>query len=155
MAISLEKKAEAFYLTLSIKFSNHPDVSQFWQGMMKDEIYHAQVLQKTLDSLSEETRLLPVDVVGFNYNDSDLKMLSSLCLGQNINNLEDALDIAYTLESSEINSKVTSLAKKFMKPDEMRYFVLLVLEKHVSKLEEFSKSFGDEEIRRGILAKSY
>ncbi len=37
IAISLEKKAEAFYLGLSNKFSDHPEVSEFWKGMMKDE----------------------------------------------------------------------------------------------------------------------
>ena len=56
-AISLEKKAEAFYLDLSNKFSDHPEVSEFWKGMMKDEAQHAQVLQKSLDSLTEEQRL--------------------------------------------------------------------------------------------------
>jgi len=36
----------------------------------------------------------------------------------------------------------------------MIYFILSVLEHHVSKLEEFSISFGDENYRPRILAKN-
>ncbi len=71
----------------------------------------------------------------------------SLCDLQNVKNLDDAYDAAYNLEFSEINSKVKSLLRKFMKSEEMINFILSVLEHHVSKLEEFSISFGDEELQ--------
>jgi hypothetical protein len=78
----------------------------------------------------------------------------SLCDLQKVKNLDEAYEAAYNLESSEINSKVKSLLKEFMKSEEMIHFILSVLEHHVSKLEEFSKSIGDEEFRIRILAKN-
>jgi len=154
IAISLEKKAESFYLGLSNKFSDHPEVSEFWKDMMKDEILHARSLQKSLDSLTEEQCRIPVDAASTNYSDDELQRYLSLCDLQKVKTLDDAYDAAYNLEFSEINSKVKSLLKKFMKSDEMIHFILSVLEHHVSKLEEFSKSFGDEEARKRVLAKT-
>ena len=153
-AISLEKRAEAFYYGLANMFSHNPEVSEFWKIMMKDEIYHAQVLQKKLDSLTEEQTSVQVDMLGIGYSDEEMRMFSSLCDLTGTENLEDAYDKAYRLESSEINSKAKSLIKEFMTSEEMINFILSVLEKHVSKLEEFSKSFGDEEIMRSILTKT-
>ena len=153
IAISLEQKAEDFYLGLSNKFSDHPEVSEFWKGMMKDEEQHARALQKSLNALTEEQRLMPVEVAGTNYSDDEIQRYLSLCDLQSIKNLDDAYEAAYSLESSEINSKVKSLLKEFIKSEEMIYFILSVLEHHVSKLEEFSKSCGDENFRLRILAK--
>ena len=154
IAISLEKRAEAFYFGLSNKFSDYSEVSEFWKGMMKDEIQHARALQKSFDSLTEEERLLPVDVAGISYSDNEMQGYLSLCDLQRVKNLDDAYEAAYNLEFSEINSKVKSLLRKFMKSEDTKYFILSVLEHHVSKLEEFSKSFGDENFRQRILAKS-
>jgi len=122
--------------------------------MIKDEIQHARALQKSLDSLSEEQRLMPVDAAGTNYSDDEIQKFLSLCDLQRIKTLDDAFDAAYNLEYSEINSKVKSLLKEVMKSEEMVHFILSVLEHHVSKLEEFSISFGDEESRKRVLAKN-
>ena len=154
IAISLEKKAGDFYLGLSNKFSAHPEVSEFWKGMMKDEDQHARALQKSFDSLTEEERLLPVDVAGISYSDNEMQGYLSLCDLQRVKNLDDAYEAAYNLEFSEINSKVKSLLRKFMKSEDTKYFILSVLEYHVSKLEEFLKSFCDEESRKRLLAKT-
>ena len=152
-AIALEKKAGAFYAALSDKFSNYPEVSEFWIDMMNDEGQHARFLQKALDSLSEEQRLRHVDGSVANYSDEELQMYLSLCDPQGIKTLDDAYEIAYKLESSEINSKVKSLLKEFIKSDQMIYFILSVLDKHVSKLETFEKSFGDAEFMRNLPVK--
>ena len=85
---------------------------------------------------------------------NEMQRFLSLCDLSRVKTLDDAYEAAYSLESSEINSKVKSLLKEFMKSEEMIYFILSVLEHHVSKLEEFSKSFGDEEFRQKILAKN-
>lgn len=154
IAISLEKKAGAFYFGLSDKFLDHPEVAEFWKGMMSDEDQHAQALQKSLDSLTEEQRLMPVDAAGTSYSDDEMQRYLSLCDLQKVNTLDDACDAAYNLEFSEINSKAKSLIKKFMKSDDMIHLILSVLEHHVSKLEEFSKSYCDEESRKRILAKT-
>ena len=154
IAISLEKKAEAFYFGLSDKFSDHPEVSEFWKGMMKDEDQHARVLQKSLDSLDEQQRHMPVEAAGASYSDNEIQRYLSLCDLQKVKTLDDAYDAAYNLEFSEINSKVKSLIKKFMKSDEVIQLILSVLEHHVSKLEEFSKTYCDEESRKRILAKT-
>jgi len=153
-AIALEKKAEAFYAALSDKFSNYPEVSEFWKDLMKDETQHARFLQKTLDSLSEEQRFLAVDESVANYSDEEMQKFLSLCDLQGIKTLDDAYEMAYRLESSEINSKVKSLLKEFIKSDQMIYFILSVLDKHVSKLETFEKSFGDAKFMRNLPAKT-
>jgi len=115
IAISLEQKAGAFYLGLSNKFSDHPEVVEFWKGMMNDEDRHARALQKSLDSLAEEQRLMPVDVACTNYSDDEMQRFLSLCDLHKVKNFDDAYEAAYSLESSEINSKVKSLLKEFMK----------------------------------------
>jgi hypothetical protein len=78
----------------------------------------------------------------------------SLCDLQKVKTLYDAYHAAYNLEFSEVNSKVKSLIKKYIKSDEMIHLFLSVLEHHVSKLEEFSKSYCDKESRKRILAKT-
>lgn len=153
-AIALEKKAEAFYAGLSNKFSNYPEVSEFWKDMMKDESHHARFLQKTLDSLGEEQRLLPLDKSVSSYSEEEMQTYLSLCDLQCIKTLDDAYEMAYKLESSEINSKVKSLLKEFIKSDQMIYFILSVLDVHVSKLEKFEKSFGGAEFMKNLPSKA-
>jgi len=153
-AITLERKAEAFYAGLSYKFSNYPEVSEFWKDMMKDEGQHVRFLQKTLDSLSEEQRLMHVDGSVANYSVEEMQKYLSLCDLQSIKTLDDAYETAYKLESSEINSKVKSLLKEFIKSEQTIYFILSVLDKHVSKLERFEKSFGDVKFMRNLPAKA-
>jgi hypothetical protein len=88
-----------------------------------------------------------------NYSDEEMQKYLSLCDLQGIKTLDDAYEMAYKLESSEINSKAKSLLKEFIKSDQMIYFILSVLDKHVSKLETFEKSFGDSEFMRNLPAK--
>jgi rubrerythrin len=68
IAISMEKKAGPFYFGLPDEFSDHPEVSEFWKGMMKDEDRHARALQKSLNSLNEEQRHMPVEAAGTSYS---------------------------------------------------------------------------------------
>ncbi|MBI5640873.1 MAG: hypothetical protein HZA17_10645 [Nitrospirae bacterium] len=151
-AISIEKKAGVFYQGLSKKFSNHPAVSDFWKTMMHDEAEHAGILQNILDSLSEERREETVDVSVMNISKEEVDYFSSVYSLLRIETLDDAYELAFRLESSEINSKVQSLISNYVPSEKRASLILSVLKDHISRLDDFSKLFGNEERRKSVMA---
>jgi len=147
LAISAEKRAQAFYAELAKMFRNAPDVSATWQEMMNDEALHESKLNYTLMRLSEEELGAPAPEV--------LQELRRTLPGnsledklRSIRNLDDAYEIAYWLEHIEINTAFELILSRYMKSEERIDFIRDLIDEHLGRLHRF----GDMEWRQNIPA---
>jgi hypothetical protein len=152
MACATERAAAHFYEGLAYLFQDHPEISEFWRTMMKDELAHERQLSEIKRGLSanqlskaaekEIARELEREVAKF-IPKFDLTTIETL---------DDAYEVAYDLEYSEINSVYKAIVNKCVSEVDRVEFVLAQNLKHVSRLETFSKSVADEARRRSIIA---
>ena len=149
LAMSAEESAQAFYAELSRMFRHMPDVSARWKEMMNDEVQHKNSLEKIFAELSEEELCAPApDIIQ--------KLRATLCnislkdKLSSVKTLDDAYEIAFWLEHSEVNIAFKVMwsrpitATSFQNND----LVVDMISKHVAKLN----GFGNKEWRQEIKA---
>jgi rubrerythrin len=147
LAMSAEESARAFYASLSTKFAHMPDVSARWKELMRDEALHKSRLEKILSQLSEKELSAPAPDIfqklkeTLHGNSLEEKLAS-------IETLDDAYEIAYWLEDSEVNAAFKIILSRFVTSEERKDFVMDLINEHVSKL----RGFGNVEWRQGIKA---
>jgi len=147
--IAAENTARDFYLGLVQKFSSQPVVSAFWKTMSEDEEEHTRILEKTRNSLSGSKLDVFVDT-------SMAKKAQALCklsiseMLDSIHNLNDAYLLAHDLEYSEVNTLFNFLKLKFIPRDEKDKLSPDLIDRHLRRLVDFQKTFGDAERRKGI-----
>lgn len=152
LSITGEQIMRDFYLGLVDKFSNHPEVSDFWKNMAEDEIHHIQDLEdirasRTSKQLQETINPSFLhglkDALNFNLKD---KL-------ESINNLDDANDVANYLETSEINKVFDLLITKKASSDDVHVFLKSTIEEHLKGPLECHEIFGNAESRQKIACK--
>jgi rubrerythrin len=151
LAITAEKKNKEFYVGLAKIFSPQREVANFWLGMVMEEEQHTQELENIRKSLLPSQLSFPVDssilqkarkAVTFSVTES----LNSIA------NLEDAYQIVYELERSEVNTVFAFIMNEFIPSDNQKKFMLLQLENHTQKIVKFSEIFGESDLRKKVLA---
>ena len=152
LAIRIEKSQQALYHKLSEMFSHLSDVSDFWKGMEKDEMYHAKTLEKIRGSLHPYQLLTPADPSILR----KIKEVLNTPLKERMNSiktLNDAYDLSHEIENSELNMIFEFLVKEFESSEETKKFALEEIDYHLDKLMKFPQTFGDIDWRKSIVIK--
>lgn len=150
-----ERAAMNFYKGLARSFSYVPRVSIFWEDMMRDEAFHIQELMDIRNMLTDEQLFEPADRSIINTAKNELERLAEKFDLKAVVTLDDAYEIAYELEYSEVNMVFRAIVSKFVLSEIRSKFVLSQIREHVSKLEYFSKSIANPENRRNTLARHH
>lgn len=151
-AISCEKLAAAVYRGFMKKFAHVPEIKEFWNDLVKDEVKHAKGLEEVFESLTDEQRSEPADSRLIRELRRILALRSEDVAGP-VETLDDAFNIANELEDSEVNAAFRSLTKEFIPKEEYRKALLDTLEVHLARLTYFSENYGDSAWRKSIKAK--
>ncbi len=152
LAIAAEKAAMNFYKGLARSFSHLPEAAHFWEDLSRDEALHMQELIEIRNTLSENQLGETADPWLVEKAQNELKRFTEKFDLKAVVTLDDAYDIAYELEYSEVNEVFQALVNRYVSSDTRTSFVLSHIREHVSKLEDFSKRIADAETRRTILA---
>ncbi len=148
LAISAEESARVFYSELSRMFKHMPDVSARWKELSHDEVLHKNGLEEIFSQLSEAELSAPapgiLQKLKETLKDSSLEdKLSS------VETLDDAFEIAYRLEYSEVNTAFEIIMSRFVTSAVRQNFVMDLVGEHVAKLQ----GFGDAGWRQNIKAR--
>lgn len=147
LAMSAEESARAFYAELSRMFAHIPDVSARWKELMKDEALHRERLEKIFRQLSEQDLSAPAPDI--------LQKLKQTLHGNSLEDklssvetLDEAYEIAYWLEDSEVNTAFKIILSRYVTSDERKDFIMDLISEHMAKL----RGFGNAEWRQAIKA---
>lgn len=149
LVIELEKAAADFYRGLAEKFSHVPKVSEFFIGMLMDEIQHVQVATNIRGSLTPSQLHDPAEPLLLRKVRETLRCLDEDKLNS-VRTLDDAYQMAHQLESSEIDTILKLLMSRFGDFDAEKRFAVLDI-RHADKLTEFFQASGSAEWRKSIL----
>lgn len=150
-AISIELIAGRIYRDFSKFFSYEPDIASFWDGMCDDENKHAEILKETRDSISSEIMGSPADPTMWEKM-AVVKSMMGKAVYKEVNNLDDAYDLAHQIESSEIEAIFKFLTLEYFSSPLREAFISSEIVDHQSKLMTFSEKFGPKTWRREIMA---
>ena len=150
LAIAAEKAAAQFYETLSCAFQGEPDVAACWKGLMSDELFHAEQLSRVLAELPQAVRSSDADAVQYKSAAENLRRFSLLLNSRYIQQLEDAYDIAYELEYSEVSQIFCGLLSDYATRPGDPDFALNLIRDHAGRLEELLRICGGPERMRSI-----
>ena len=143
-AVGAEDTARAVYLGFVRKFSSVPEVSAFWQTMADDESDHARILSSLYVHIIEADRHAPIDA-RMAEKARALGKLNAATLLNSVKNLDDAYQVAYDIESSEINTVFNFLTILFLTQDESYDIISATIDRHLLRLAQFSRKFGSVE----------
>ncbi len=148
-AIEVEYKAAHFYGTLSKLFLQVPGLSTFWQSMKADELEHANMLHEARKMMSPE-QLLQDPGRKIWKDMANVQLLLSKDLLAEINTLEDAYQLSYNLEFSEINTIFQFLAVESIPSERLKALIHSMIDGHLKKISDFTRTFGDSDWRKSI-----
>jgi rubrerythrin len=151
LAITAENAAMNFYRGLSLIFSHVSPASLFWEDMMNDEALHARELRNIRERLTEDQLNMPADRTLIMKAEKELEVFSGKFNLSAISTLDDAYEIAYDLEYSEVNAVFQAIVGEFVSAEVRLRYVTQVRE-HVAKIEDFPKTVVDLERMRKIPA---
>ena len=143
-AIAAEHAARKVYVGFTHKFMHLPDVSDFWQTMADDEGDHGRILSGMRERVSYEELAAPIDARLAEKADR-LKHLNIQQLVNSVGNLDDAYQVAYDLESSEVNAIFNFLTIRFLSTEESYEIITATIDRHLLRLADFTRTFGDAE----------
>lgn len=152
LACQTERAAAEFYRGLSGLFSYLPEVRKFWETMMKDELSHARQLTEIRNLLTGQQLKSPADPAVMDKLAEEVSTFSPKFDLNEIESLDDAYEIAYDLEYSEVNAVFKAIVSEYVPSGERVRFVLQQNMEHVSRLEAFSKSVAGPDERQSIMA---
>lgn len=142
LAIELEKSAEGLYRDLETRFAHHSPAADFWRTLAADEAEHAVWLDKLRDATSSEKLSTPADARMLENARQALQFCNNAA-SREINDLEEAFQLANVLEDSEMNVIFEFLITHYSADEKSRAFLRNLAKTHVSKLKiEFPAQFG-------------
>ncbi len=143
-AIAAEDAVRKVYLGFTHKFISRPDISDFWQTMADDESDHGRILSQMRKHVSAEELARPIDA-RLAEKAEQLRSLDIHKLVNSVSNLDDAYQVAYDLESSEVNTVFNFLTIRFLSTDESYDIITATIDHHLLRLADFTRAFGDAE----------
>jgi rubrerythrin len=147
-AIEIEYKAAHIYGTLSKLFPQVPGLTAFWQGLKEDELEHANILHETRNLMTPEQLLQDPGRKAWK-DMGNLQLMLSKDLLATVNTLEDAYQLAYDLEFSEVNTIFQFLTVECIPSGKTKQLINSMIDRHLNKISEFNQTFGDKDWRRG------
>ena len=118
---------------------------------MSDELLHAEQLSRVLAELPQSVRAADADPGQYERTAENLRRFSLLLNVRYIRHLEDAYDIAYELEYSEVNQVFRGLLSDYAPRPSEPDFALNLIRDHAGRLEELLRTGGGPERMRNIL----
>lgn len=150
VAIALEEAAQELYLGLEARFAHRQEVASFWSKYAEAEAGHARWLIGLRDDLSAQTRSEPCDPGMLKSGHRRLQASLNSML-QQVNDLEDAFQLADELENSEMNTIFEFMISEFSDSKETGSFLRSQLREHVAKLVTgFPVQYRTKSQRRGL-----
>jgi rubrerythrin len=153
LAITAEKLTQVYYHGLIGNFSPWPEVSDFWKGMVKNEMQHATELTNIRDSLGP-SQLRALADPPIHQKAKHVTRFSVKGSLNSIRTLDDAYNISHDIEFSEVNAVFEFLIREYIPSGKLNKFVLSEIENHLAKLMKFNETLGDAEWRKSIVIKS-
>lgn len=148
-AIDIEMSAAKIYRLYEKLFHHIPDVAKLWMSMAQDEIKHAEVLKESFESLPQSVLdTSPGQLMWQNM--VSVKQAMKNHMNTQVENLDDALDIAHQMESSEINAIFKFLAVEHFSDSVRESFIESELMDHQKKLVDFSEVYNSKNMRERI-----
>jgi hypothetical protein len=148
LSLEFEKNAQAVYQDWAEKFVAWPDVAAFWCEYAADEAFHIRLLEQFRSRLSPDQLAAPIE--------SDLvidikRLLVSLRQAHDIEDLEQAYQLANMIEHSEVNPLFETIVEHFETQKEEMDRLHSKLDAHIDKLiYRFPKRFARPEFRREV-----
>ena len=148
-AIDVELQIASLYEAFSDMFPQVPGLAAFWNSMKRDEMEHVTILEETRGLLTSEK--LSAEAPSKTWDDifGVQSMLKQNQL-ETIHTLDDAYELAHEIESSEANAILELLSFEAFARAKRRQLVHLIIDHHLEKLTDFSRSFGDRESRKRV-----
>jgi rubrerythrin len=133
VAIRLEAAAGRFYEGLAERFSQCPEVAEFWQVMAADEACHENRLTEWRTTVSAERLARPADAKILRMGERLLGTSVDELLAE-VQTLDDAYETAHDLESCEINTIFRFLIKEFAQDPRVITALMQDLDVHAERL---------------------
>jgi rubrerythrin len=133
VAISAERVAQKLFQGLEAKFAYYEDVATFWKQYADDEAKHAEWLEGLKARLTTEqlSGLVDAHTVELLQAVTEFSVEKALF---GVKDLEDAYQLVSNIESGETNAIFQFLLNNFETDVQMRDFLRIQLNKHITKL---------------------
>jgi len=152
LAIVAEKAAQELYQGFEKLFAHQPDVADFWAGYAVEEARHAQWLEQIRGRATPEQLSAPVDPLLWQDARHSLPLPVTEVLGQ-VQNLDDAYELANHKEHSEINVVFEFLISSSTSDETTHLFLRSQLRDHIARLMfDFPAPFKSATRRRAVQA---
>lgn len=152
-SIKIECRIKDMYRVFSEMFRGHPDISDFWKRLEKDELQHIEILKDIKTKLSPDEKLSASGSGMYQEMTGIEKKLDEIQL-QSVRTLDDAYETAHDVEFSEINSVFLFLISCSINTRDRNSFFSSIITEHQNSLLEFGKRTGGRGRRREIKASS-
>jgi len=139
-AIETKRKVGQMYQQFAELFSHVPEVEDFWKKMNLNQITHADWLEETKESLSEE-EILSLPEVELVLKTHSIKNLFDKHSDKEIGTLHDAYEIAHEFESSEVNDLFRILSSQYISSEEKKKIILDAIDQHKQQIMDLFKKF--------------
>lgn len=148
-AIINEMKAADIFASFRDAYSFNEDLKEFWEGMHKDEIMHAEVLRKIHNDLPADRLSEKPDDNICQYAESAYNLILKIS-EEKPENLNEAYELAHELEFCELNEVYKLLLENKVDDEKAKSFIIEEIKNHQNKMVEFSSKLGDKEWRKSI-----
>ncbi len=148
-AIRIEKTVADLYAIFAKRFSHVPGMSDFWSDLRRDEIGHMGELRIVYESVPAEKLSAPESrAISISVHRA-MASVQENCLSK-VKTLDDAYEIAHSLEFSEINAIFEYLTMDMVSPSSRREMIMYQVDEHQQKFVDFDKRYGDKNWRLGF-----
>jgi len=149
LSLSIEKEMVTFYCRMRQMFHHAPEAEEFWINLRDDEFTHIIHLDRIKNSLSSDQLAAPADKSIFEQAERVFRELGSR-RWEEINNFDEAFELAGEWENSEANNVFLFLAERYITREDRKEFVEKIINVHLEKLLSPPAGIDTAEARKGI-----
>ncbi len=147
LSTDIEKGMVSFYCQMRQMFSHLPEAEELWIKLRDDEINHIIQLDRIKEALSSDQLAAPADKSIIEKAGKVLKTLNS-DRWEEVENLDEAIDLANEYENSEANQIFIFLAERYIPRAERKKFVETMINDHLSRLISLPDTIDSNASRR-------